>query len=518
MKIGRKFAAVNEIGSFVSLSPRNPKVAVSVVFVAAMFMSIMDVTIVNVALPTLGREFDIGPSGLSAISVGYLASLAVVIPASGWVGDRFGGRRTLLVAVALFTVASVLCGLANSFAELVAFRILQGIGGGLLTPTGMAMLFRAFPPQERVRASGILTVPMAFAPALGPVLGGLLVTDLSWRWVFFVNLPIGLFAFLFGLLYLPEHVEPDAGRFDLRGFLLSGFGFALIMVGISEGPKRGWTSPVIVTSLVVGVALLVALVVDQLRSRAPLLHLRLFADRLFRSTNAVMFLATASFLGSLYIVALFFQDGLGLSALNSGLSTFPEALGVMVGSQIASRVLYPAYGPRRIMVGGLLGVGTMAGLMSLVGFDTNLWWMRLAMFGLGYSMSHVFVPTQAAAFARVSPAETGRASTLFNAQRQLGGAIGVSILSTALAAVGTSHLVGGQPAPNLTSYHVAFLVAAGLAFLGMLAALTIHDADADHTRLPPDPSPATPPASSTPSDQNGSPVSQDRSPQASRLP
>ncbi|WP_250643568.1 MDR family MFS transporter [Frankia sp. AiPa1] len=437
----------------------------------------------NVTLPTLGREFGVAPSRLSAVSIGYLASLAVVIPASGWVGDRFGGKRTLLVAVALFTVASVLCGVANSFGELVAFRILQGVGGGLLTPTGMAMLFRVFPPAERVRASGILTIPTAFAPALGPVLGGLLVTDLSWRWVFFVNVPIGLFALLFGLAFLPEHAEPDVGRFDVRGFLLSGIGFALVMIGISEGSERGWASPLILTCLALGAVLLAVLVVDQLRSRAPLLHLRLFTDRLFRSTNMVMFLATAAFLGSLYIIALFYQDGLGLSALNSGLSTFPEAVGVMVGSQVASRVLYPALGPRRVMIGGLLGIAAMTASMSLVGAGTNLWWMRLAMFGLGYSMSHVFVPTQAAAFARISPAETGRASTLFNAQRQFGGAVGVAVLSTALAAVGTTHLVGGHTAPDLASYHVALLVAAGVAVLGALAALTIHDADAEHTRV-----------------------------------
>jgi EmrB/QacA subfamily drug resistance transporter len=457
---------------------------VSVVFVAAMFMNIMDVTIVNVTLPTLGREFEVAPASLSGVSIGYLASLAVVIPASGWVGDRFGSRRTLLVAIAVFTIASALCGLATSFGELVAFRVLQGIGGGLLTPTGMAMLFRVFPPEQRVRASGILTIPTAFAPALGPVLGGVLVTDLSWRWVFFVNLPIGVFALLFGLAFLPEHADPGAGRFDLRGFLLSGIGFAALMVGVSEGPQRGWGSPLIVTCLGVGAVLLLALVVDQLRSRAPLLHLRLFADRMFRSSNLVMFLATSAFLGGLYIVALFYQDGLGLSALNSGLSTIPEALGVMVGSQLASRVLYPAFGPRRLMIGGLLGVGAMTASMSLVGADTNLWWMRLAMFGLGYSMSHVFVPTQAAAFARISPAETGRASTLFNAQRQLGGAVGVAVLSSALAAVGTTHLVGSRPTPDLTSYHVALLVAAGLALLGALAAVTIHDADAEHTRIP----------------------------------
>jgi EmrB/QacA subfamily drug resistance transporter len=467
----------------VSLSPRNPKVAISVVFVAAMFMSVMDITIVNVALPTLGRAFDVAPASLSAVSIGYLVSLAVVIPASGWIGDRFGSRRTLLAAIALFTIASALCGMATSFSELVGFRVLQGIGGGLLTPTGMAMLFRAFPPAERVRASSILVIPTAFAPALGPVLGGILVTDLSWRWVFYVNLPIGIFAMIFGRLFLTEHVEADAGRFDLAGFLLSGGGFALVMFGISEGPDRGWGSPLIVASLAVGAALIAALVVVQLHSKEPLLRLRLFADRLFRSTNAVMFLATSAFLGGLYIVALFFQDGLGLSALNSGLSTFPEALGVMAGSQVAGRFLYPRLGPRRLMVGGLLGLALVTSLMALIGLGTNLWWMRVAMFGLGYSMSHVFVATQAAAFARISPAETASASTLFNAQRQLGSAVGVAILSTVLAAVGATHRVAGRTAPNLTSYHAAFLTAAGLALLGAAAALTIHDADAEKTRV-----------------------------------
>ena len=166
----------------------NPKVSVSVVFVAAMFMNIMDITIVNVALPSIGHQFGVAETALDAVAVGYLVSLAVFIPAAGWLGDRFGSKRVLLFAIAVFTGASVLCGLADSLTELVAFRVIQGVGGGMLTPVGMAMLFRTFPPEERVRASSILTVPTAVAPALGPVLGGLLVTDLSWRWVFFVNL------------------------------------------------------------------------------------------------------------------------------------------------------------------------------------------------------------------------------------------------------------------------------------------------------------------------------------------
>ena len=206
------------------------KVAVSVVFVLAMFMNIMDVTIVNVALPQLGHDLGAASTAVSEVSIGYLVSLAVVIPASGWLGDRFGTKRILLVAIVIFTVASALCGVAQTFGELVGFRVLQGIGGGMLTPVGMAMLFRVFPPEERVRASSILTTPTALAPAIGPVLGGVLVTALSWRWVFFVNLPIGIVAFVFGLLFVHEDA-PRAARqpFDLRGFVLSGVGLGALM-------------------------------------------------------------------------------------------------------------------------------------------------------------------------------------------------------------------------------------------------------------------------------------------------
>ena len=461
----------------------NPKISVSVVFVAAMFMSIMDITIVNVALPAIGQQFHESTAALDSVAVGYLVSLAVFIPAAGWLGDRLGSKRILLFSIFLFTASSVLCGFAGSLSELVFFRVLQGIGGGMMTPVGMAMLFRTFPPAERVRASSILTVPTAVAPAVGPVLGGLLVTDLSWRWVFFVNLPFGILAFVYGLIFLDEHRQPHPGKFDLPGFLLSGIGFALVMFGISEGPDRGWGSPEIVGSIAVGLVMLAVLIRVELKTSKPLLQLRLFGNQLFRSTSMVIMIGMAGFLGVLFVVPLFFQIALGLTALQSGLNTFPEAIGVMIGAQLASRIFYPRFGPRRLVSIALVGVAVAMSLMTLVGFSTSFWWIRILMFLMGLGMSQVFISSQAAAFATVSHAETGQASSLFNSQRQLGSAVGVAVLATVLAAVGTTHTVSGHSQPNLASYHAAFLTAAVIALIGSAVALTIRDKDAASTMV-----------------------------------
>jgi len=209
--------------------------------------------------------------------------------------------------------------------------------------------------------------------------------------------------------------------------------------------------------------------------------LRLFHDRLFRSANGVMFLASAAFLGVLYMVALFYQYGLGLTALGSGLSTFPEALGIMLGAQLVTRILYPSFGPRRLMLGGLVGVAVGMGCMSLVGDHTSLWVARALLFGIGFAMAHVFIPTQAAAFATITQNDMGRASTFFNVQRQLGGAIGVAILTTVLSGVGAGAASVGHATTRLAGFHVAFLTAAGLALLAAIAAVTVTDEDAANT-------------------------------------
>jgi EmrB/QacA subfamily drug resistance transporter len=463
------------------VQPRvSQKVAVSVVFVAAMFISILDATIVNVALPTIGRDFGVSPTAVDTISIAFLVSLAVFIPASGWLGDRFGGKRVLLSAIALFTAASALCGLASSLDELVAFRVLQGAGGGMLAPVGMAMLFRVFPPEERIRASAILTGPTTLAPALGPVIGGLLVTELSWRWVFYVNVPIGAAALLFGAVFLRQHPESQPGRFDLPGFLLSGIGLGLLMYGVSEGPDFGWGSATVLACIAAGLVLLAVMVAVELRTSEPIVALRLLGNRLFRSANGVTVLVSIAFLGTLFAITLYYQDGRGLSALQAGLSTFPEAIGVMLGAQLASRI-YPRLGPRKQITIGLTGAATSIALLSLLGAQSSLWWARLLMFTLGFAMAQVFVPTQAAAFATISPAATGRASTMFNAIRQLGGAIGVALLTTVIVAVGATHLVSGHEVANLAAYRVTFLVAAAVCLTAVPCALSIHDADAAAT-------------------------------------
>jgi EmrB/QacA subfamily drug resistance transporter len=446
-----------------------------------MFMSIMDSTIVNVALPSLARELHIPNSSIDAVVVGYLVSLAVVIPASGWLGDRWGTKRIFLMALALFSLASALCGIADSFTMLVLFRILQGAAGGALTPVGMAILYRTFPPEQRVQMARILIIPTIIAPATGPVLGGFLVDQFSWRWVFYVNVPIGIAACLFGLIFLYEYREPSAGHFDLAGFALAGIGMALVMYALSEGATYGWLSAGILSSVIVGAIMLGAFVVVELRAREPMIDLRLLKDRLFRTTTVAAFFASAGFVGLLFIAPLFLQEGRGASALLSGLTTFPEAIGIVLSTQIVAR-LYPRVGPRRLMAGGLTSVAVFMSLLCLMGGDTTLWLMRALMFCVGVGMAYSFLSVQTAAFTTITPAATGRASAIYNTQRQLGGAFGIAILSTVLSAIGPFHISAtGAILPNLAAYHVAFLAAAALALIGAGLALTIHDRDAAST-------------------------------------
>lgn len=481
----------------------NPKVTVSVVFVAAMFMSILDTTIVNTAIPTIGRDFDATTSSVGAVASAYLVALAVAIPCAGWLGDRFGDRRVFLSALLLFVIASALCALAQSLGQLVLFRVLQGLAGGMMTPVGMAMLFRVFPSHERVAASRILMVPTAAAPALGPVLGGILVDNLSWHWAFILNVPIGLLALAFGLRYLPRDTPTETGRFDVLGFVLAGAGLGLAMFAISEGPGQGWGSVTILASGAVGIGCLILLVPQELRTRFPLLDLRLLRERMFRRSLLIVVPSTAGFLGLLYAFPLLQQEALGRSAMSSGLLTFPEAIGVMLASQFITP-LYERIGPRRLMAGGALLVGIGAVLLSFITVDTPDLVIVVLMFMIGASMAAVFIPLNSAAFANITPSETGQASGMFNAMRQTGAAVGVALLATTISLVGpfSTPTAGGTPTPNLDAYHAAFLVAAALMVFAAWMALRIQDSDAASTfaRVTPtdEPSPSERVADPTP--------------------
>ena len=356
------------------------ELVVLVTYTVGLYMTIVDNTIIYTALPSLARDLHASLASAQWVTLSYLITLAMMIPSSGWIGDRFGTRRTFLTALALFTVASVLCGVSGSLTELILFRVVQGVGGGLIIPVGQAMLFRTFPQERRARAVGMVVLGTSLGPAVGPVLGGVLTTFLSWRWCFFVNVPFGTAALIIGLLFLAEHREPAAGRLDVAGFVLAGGGLALFLYALSESPVRGWASPVIIGTGVAGVVVLAALVLVELRSAAPMLNLRLLGNRIFRTASLVSMCSMGAYSGYLFTMPEFLQQARGASALSSGLTTFPGALGVLASSQLAARA-YPRLGPRRMAVGGACGVIAVWSLIGLtVGLDTNIWLIRLLIF------------------------------------------------------------------------------------------------------------------------------------------
>ena len=456
------------------------KWVVAVVYVSALFLDILDTTIVNVAIPTLGRELQ--TDNAEWVVLGYTLSLAVWIPTSGWLGDRFGTKRTFLFALSAFTAGSALCGFAQTINQLIAFRVLQGIGGGMLTPVGIAMLFRAFPPAERAKASTVVMIPTLIAPALGPVLGGFITTNFDWRWIFLVNVPIALVALWFGFRHLREHREPSARGFDIPGFVLSGASLALIVFALSEGPRAGWTSPEVLLTALVGVLCAVLTVVVELRVENPMLDLRLFSNRMFRLCNTVGFFSIASFLGVTFVMPLYLQLIRGMDPFESGLTTFPQAIGVMASSFIAGS-LYARIGPRRLMAGGFFSAGLTIVLFTALTADTDLWLVRGLMLLRGFCMGFAFVPMQAASYATIHPSQNGRASSLFSTQRQVGVSFGVAIMASVLAA----HMSLSQPvAPDdlataLDGVHLAFAIAVGFAMLAAFFALFIRDEDAKET-------------------------------------
>lgn len=451
------------------------KIVVSVVYVTAMFVVALDGTIINVALPAIGYEFQVPPSATGTVNIGYLISLAMFLPVAGWLGDRWGTRRILLIALGVFTGASALCGFADSLLTLNVFRVIQGAGGGMIAPVGMAMLFRTFSPEERPKLSRSLVFPIAVAPALGPIIGGLLVEQLSWRWVFYINLPIGIPAILFALMFLAEHKEPAAGRFDLSGFLLSASGFSVFIYSLTQGSLIGWKSAEVLVTGIVGLVLIVILVLTELRAEKPMLDLRLLSEPVFRTMNLISFFSTVGLLGMLFVFPLMYQNALNESALNTGLTIFPEALGLMLASQVMPWS-YKKVGVRRLIIIALICTIAIFVVLTLVIHAANPWMLRVLFFGVGFFLGQSVGAVQFTSFANISPASMGRATTLFNVQNRFASALGVAILAGLLSVFETVTGTGdGQP--NLMAYQAALFGAVVSLLTALFFATRIRETD-----------------------------------------
>lgn len=455
----------------------NQKRIVVIVYIAAMFMAAMDGTIVNVALATISKEFAIPASATGGVNVGYLVSLALVLPIAGWLGDRFGTKKIFLLALGIFTISSILCGFANSMSQLNVFRVFQGAAGGLLTPVGMAMLFRTFPPEERVRVSRMIVLPIAIAPALGPIIGGFIVEYLTWRWVFFINLPIGIAALLFGILYLAEHKEPHTGRLDLFGFFLSAPGLALLMYALNQGPAKGWSSPVILITGISGLILFCLFVWAELRIEKPMLNLRLLSEKLFRKMLIISFFSSGGLLGILFVFPLMYQNAFHASALASGMTTFPEALGLMIASRMMPWTS-KKIGARQVIWLGIILASIVLVLLGLSGSDTSPWFLRFLLFSFGIFLGHTVVTVQASVFTNIPSLSMGQAATLFNVQNRLGSAIAVAILASMIGIAENSVMNGNQLGETLMNpYQFAMFGSAGFLLAALLFALTVRKKD-----------------------------------------
>ncbi len=462
------------------------KAAVTVVYILALFMQILDATIVNVALPTLAEQFDVDVTDVEWVVLGYLLALAVGIPAAGWFGDRFGTKRVFLAALLVFTFASALCGLADSLNQLIAFRVLQGLGAGMITPIGSAILFRAFPLEERAKAAVAVVGVAVIAPTIGPALGGIIVDTISWRWIFFVNLPVGIVALATGWMWLREHTEPDTGRLDIAGIVLSGGGLAGLLYGLSLGPDHGWAAPVTLLTLGAALLALATLVVVELRIDEPVLDLRLLRERLFRTINAVGLFAYAGFLGHIFLFTLYLQTLRGSSAMEAGFTQSPQALGVVVVSNLFGRSLYMAIGPRRLLLGGTLATGVVTMMFATTDTTTPILVLAAMMFCRGLAVGMVFIAIQTAVYSNISLPDTAKATSIFSSQRQTANALGVAIAASILAALAPDAAIdtAAAAAEGLDAYRTGFIVSGALFLPAAVAAWFVRDEDAAATRRP----------------------------------
>ena len=445
---------------------------VLVITVAGSGIASLDATVVNIALPTIGREFHTGIAALQWVITGYTLTLAAFLLIGGSLGDRFGRRKIYLIGIVWFALASAACGFAPDALFLILTRLLQGVGAALLTPGSLAILEASFVPADRARAIGAWSGLSGVAVAAGPLVGGYLISAASWRWIFFINLPIAAAVVALGMRHVPESRDPGAtGGIDYAGALaavvfLTGITFAFI-----EAPALGWSSPAVLAMALAGVAGLAAFLVGEHRAASPMLPLSIFAERQFAATNAVTFIVYAALVGATFLLPVVLQVVSGYSPLASGLALLPLTF-IMLALSARSGQLAARIGPRLQMGVGPVVVG--AGLAMLAFSTSGSSYVRYVLpavivFGLGLAIT--VAPLTATAMNSAPAQLSGIASAVNNDVARFGGLLAVAVLPALAGITGTSYL---HPHVLAAGFRTAALISgATCAAGGLLAALTI---------------------------------------------
>ncbi len=415
------------------LSPaRKWAITVSVMLVAV--MQVLDTSVTNVALPHMQGSLSAGVEEMSWVITSFLAANAIIIPATGWLSGLLGRRRFFLICTVLFTVSSFLSGVAPNLSLLVGARVFQGLGGGPVIPISQAILWEIFPLRQRGMAMALWGAGIMMAPILGPTLGGWIADNWSWRWIFYVNLPIGLLGFVMASAFVfdsPYAKKP--GRTDVAGLALMVVGFGCLQLTLDWGEREDWFDSRLVTMLaVVAACAVVAFVVRELTSPEPILDLTVFRDRNFALASVVILLAIFSFYASMLLLALYTQKQLGYDAWTSGLVLAPGGVGNMISLLIAGRLV--ARMDQRLLLGtGLFINGVALAMMSHMTLGVDYWNLAWPRFVQGLGMGFVFVPLQTLALATVRMERLGNATAAFNVIRNFGGSVGVALATTLLA-------------------------------------------------------------------------------------
>jgi DHA2 family multidrug resistance protein len=405
-------------------------------------MQVLDTSITNVALPHMQGTLSAGVEEMSWVLTSFLAANAMVIPATGWLTARFGRRRFYLICTVTFTASSFLSGIAPNLEFLVLMRVLQGLGGGPVIPMAQAIMWEIFPLEQRGTAVAVWGMGIMMAPIFGPTLGGYIADNWSWRWIFYINLPIGVLAFFMisAFLYDSPHVRRPRG-IDLLGIALMLAGFGCLQLMLDLGERRDWFDSGFVITLTLGaIVALTAFVVRELSTSEPILDLNVFNDRNFAVGTLAMFLIALGFNSSLLLIALYTQKILGYDAWTSGLTLAPGGLGTMLALMISGR-LVSRMDQRAMLAFGCLLQATALWFMTHLSSTMDYWSLAAPRFVQGFSQGFIFVPLQALALATVSTAKLPNATAAFNVMRNIGGSVGVALATTVLARRSQEHQV-----------------------------------------------------------------------------